>query len=297
MIVWKLRQSLLLRANKYKMLNATTKLLGIIGHPVGHSLSPRMHNAAFAHDGSDYVYVAMDVVPDRLTQAVEGLRALGFAGFNVTMPHKEVVLSLVDELDEAARLAGAVNTVVIQEGGLLRGFNTDGSGFVEACKEVGVSFHGRRVLLLGAGGAAAAIAAASLKGGTSHLYVVNRTLNRAEELCSKLSKFARGARVLARPLDEVAETAAEAEIIINATYLGMKKEDPLPLPAPCITAQKIVCDAVYLAGGETALIQHARRTGARTVSGGRMLVYQGVQSQRIWTGREPNVEVMSHALA
>ena len=278
-------------------MKATTRLLGIIGHPVGHSLSPRMHNAAFARDESDYVYVAMDVLPDRLTEAVEGLRALGFVGFNVTMPHKEAVLSLVDELDEAARLAGAVNTVVTQKGGLLRGFNTDGSGFVEACGEVGVSFHGRRVLLLGAGGAAAAIAAASLKEGASHLYVVNRTLSRAEDLCAKLAKVTRGPQVLARPLDEVAETAAEAEIIVNATYLGMKKEDPLPLPAPCITAQKIVCDAVYVAGGETALIQHARRTGAHAVSGGRMLLYQGVQAQRLWTGREPNVEVMSRALA
>jgi shikimate dehydrogenase len=278
-------------------LSARTRLLGIIGHPVGHSLSPRMHNAAFAHDGADYAYVAMDVLPDRLTEAVDGLRALGFVGFNVTMPHKEAVLSLVDELDEAARLAGAVNTVVAQEGCLLRGFNTDGSGFVEACKEAGVSLSGRRVLLLGAGGAAAAIAAGALKEGASHLYVVNRTLSRAEELCAKLSEIARGAHVMARPLDEVGEVAADTEIVINATYLGMKKEDPLPLPALCVTAEKIVCDAVYLAGGETALIQHARRTGARTVSGGRMLLYQGVQAQRLWTGREPNVEVMSNALA
>ena len=279
------------------MLNATTKLLGIIGHPVGHSLSPRMHNAAFAHDGADYVYVAMDVLPDRLAEAVEGLRALGFVGFNVTMPHKEAVLSLVNELDESARLAGAVNAVVAQEGSLLRGFNTDGSGFVEACGEVGVSLSGRRVLLLGAGGAAAAIAAASLKEGISHLHIVNRTLSRAEGLCAKLSKVAHGAQVLARPLHEVTEAAAEVEIVINTTYLGMKKEDPLPLPALCITAEKVVCDAVYLAGGETALIQQARRTGARTVSGGRMLLYQGVQAQRLWIGGEPNVKVMSNALA
>ena len=279
------------------MLNAITRLLGIIGHPVGHSLSPRMHNAAFAHDGADYVYVAMDVLPERLTEAVRGLRALGFVGFNVTMPHKEAVLSLVDELDDTARLAGAVNTVVIQDGGLLRGLNTDGSGSVEACREEGVSLSRRRVLLLGAGGAAAAIAVASLKEGASQLYIVNRTLRRAEELCANLSKVARGAQVLARPFDEVDEAAAEAEIIINATYLGMKKEDPLPLPAFYITAEKVVCDAVYVAGGESALVQHARWVGARTVSGGRMLLYQGVQAQRVWTGREPNVKVMSNALA
>src|ERR687893_2096058 len=186
MIGWKLRQSLLLRATKYKMLNATTRLLGIIGHPVGHSLSPRMHNAAFAHDGVDYVYVAMDVLPDRLTAAVEGLRALGFVGFNVTMPHKEAVLSLVDELDETARLAGAVNTVVIGKGGSLRGLNTDGSGFVEACGEAEVSFAGRRVLILGAGGAAAAIAVAVLGEGASWLCIANRTAEKAEGLRRKL---------------------------------------------------------------------------------------------------------------
>src|SRR5215213_5298942 len=153
------------------MLSGTTKLLGIIGHPVGHSLSPRMHNAAFAHDGANYAYVAMDVWPNRLPAAVEGLRALGFVGFNVTMPHKEAILPLLDELDETARLAGAVNTVVAVEEGKLRGLNTDGSGFVEACREVRVSVFGEKVLILGAGGAAAAIAAASLGEGASCLYI------------------------------------------------------------------------------------------------------------------------------
>src|SRR5918998_3878548 len=277
------------------MLNAITRLLGIIGHPVGHSLSPRMHNAAFAHDGADYVYVAMDVLPERLTEAVRGLRALGFVGFNVTMPHKEAVLSLVDELDDTARLAGAVNTVVIQDGGLLRGLNTDGSGFVEACREEGVSLSRRRVLLLGAGGAAAAIAVASLKEGASQLYIVNRTLRRAEELQAKLLKAACEAEVLVCPYDQVGQAAEKAEILINATYLGMTDEDPLPLPAETLTSKKVVCDAVYRARGETAFIRRAREAGARTVSGGRMLLYQGVQAQRVWTGREPNIEVMSDA--
>jgi shikimate dehydrogenase len=277
-------------------------LLGVIGHPIGHSLSPRMHNAAFAADGidsggSDYVYVAMDVRPDRLPAAVAGLAALGFAGFNVTMPHKETILQLVNELDDAAGLAGAVNTVVVGEGGLLRGLNTDGSGFVEACEEVGVSFTGRRVLILGAGGAAAAIAVAVLAEGASRLYIANRTPRKAEELCAKLSEVACGAEVLVCPFDKVEDSAAEAEILINATYLGMKEGDPLPLPTESLSLEKIVCDAVYLAGGETALIRQAREAGARVVPGGRMLLYQGVQAQRIWTGREPNVEVMSDALS
>ena len=127
-------------------------MVGVIGHPIGHTLSPKMHNAAFAASGLDYVYVPMDVRPENLPAAVSGLRALGFRGFNVTMPHKEAILPLLDDLDEAARVSGAVNTVVVEERGLL-GMNTDGSGFVEACEGSGLSFVGARVLLVGAGGA------------------------------------------------------------------------------------------------------------------------------------------------
>ena len=281
-------------------MSGRTRLLGIIGHPVRNSLSPRMHNAAFAAERTDpnemdYVYVAMDVAPARLPIATEGLKALGFVGFNVTMPHKEAVLPFMDELEEGARLAGAVNTVVAEDG-KLRGLNTDGSGFVEACREVGVSFVGRQVLILGAGGAAAAIAVAVLREAVSQLYIVNRTLGRAEQLRAKLSGVAHGAEVLVVPFDEVREAAAEAEVMINTTYLGMKEEDPLPLPPEVLTAERVVCDAVYLAGRETTLIRCAREAGACTVPGRRMLLYQGIQAQRVWTGREPNLEAMSETL-
>lgn len=283
------------------MVSGRTKLLGIIGYPVAHSLSPRMHNAAFAADstgpgGLEYAYVAMNVRPECLPAAVKGLNALGFVGFNVTMPHKERVLSLMDELDESARLSGAVNTV-ISNNGKLKGLNTDGSGFAEACEGAGVSLSGRRVMVLGAGGAAAAIAVAALGEGASGLFLVNRTFSKAEELRAKLSKVSRGDEISVRPLGELGEAAAEADVLINATYLGMNEEDPLPLPAEVLTAEKVVCDAVYVAGGETALIRRAREIGARVVSGGRMLLYQGVQAQRVWTGREPSVGVMSDALA
>lgn len=279
------------------MLTGRTKLLGVIGHPIGHTLSPRMHNAAFAADGADYAYLAMDVAPERLTAAVEGLSALGFLGFNVTMPHKEAMLPLVDELDDAARLAGAVNTVVADEGGKLRGLNTDGSGFVEACAEADVSLSGRRVLVLGAGGAASAIAVAVLGEGVSRLCLANRTVEKARRLRERLVGFAGGAEVVVRSLDEIGEAATEAEVLINATYLGMREEGPLPFPVACLKREKVVCDAVYSAGRETGLILRARENGARTVSGDRMLLYQGVQAQRAWTGREPNVSVMSDALA
>src|ERR687893_2404815 len=133
-------------------LSGRTRLLGVIGHPIGHTLSPKMHNASFAASGLDYVYVPMDVRPENLPAAVAGLGALGFRGFNVTMPHKEAVLPLLDELDEEARASGAVNTVVVEER-RLRGANTDGRGFVEACGESEVGFEESKVLVIGAGGA------------------------------------------------------------------------------------------------------------------------------------------------
>src|ERR671921_24985 len=229
------------------MVSGRTKLLGLIGHPIGHSLSPRMHNAAFAADvmeadAAEYVYVAMEVQPDRLSAAVRGLVALGFVGFNVPMSHKEAILPLMDKVDTPARLAGAVNTVSVADEGRLRGLNTDGSGFVEACKEVAVSLEGRRVLVLGAGGTAAAIAVAALGAGATQLYIANRTAGRAEQLRLKLSEAVPETEVLTCPLDRAGEAAA------------------------------------------------------RTVSGDRMLLYQGVQAQRVWTAREPNIEAMSDAL-
>jgi shikimate dehydrogenase len=273
-----------------------TRLLGVIGHPIEHSLSPRMHNASFAATGLDYVYLPLDVRPESLPEAIAGLRALGFGGFNVTMPHKEKILPLLDELEEPARLTEAVNTVVLEEG-FLRGTNTDGSGFVEAAAEAGVGFAESRVVLLGAGGAAAAIGAAVLGEGASGLRLVNRTRARAERLRERLRTTCPEATVSIHEAEEVSEAVLGADVVVNATYLGMEEGDPLPLPAPDLDAVSAVCDAVYRRGGETDLVRVARERGLQTVSGGRMLLYQGVQAQRLWTGREPDVRAMSDALA
>jgi shikimate dehydrogenase len=257
-------------------------------------LSPRMHNAAFEASGSDYVYVAMDVRPDNLPAAVDGLRALGFRGFNVIMPHKEAILPLLDSLDEGARISGSVNTVVVGEGGL-HGTNTDGSGFVEACEESGVSFAGARVLLVGAGGAASAIAAPVLEEGVPELRILNRSPWRAEQLRERLQGAYPAAGISVYPLSEPRRAALGVDVVVNATYLGMKGDDPLPIPAHCLEANMTVCDAVYIPGGETGLIQLTKELGLRAVPGKRMLLYQGVQAQRMWTGKEPDVAAMSDA--
>jgi shikimate dehydrogenase len=276
-------------------------LLGVIGHPIGHSLSPRMHNAAFAQDdtgpdGADYVYVAMDVWPDRLPAAVRGLAALGFIGFNVTMPHKEAILPLLDEVDEAAGITEAVNTVVVQEG-RLRGTNTDGSGFVEACAESGIGFEEARVLLIGAGGTAAAISVAILGGGARELRILNRSRWRAEKLRDRLWVAYPGVEISLYDATDPEGAARGADAIVNTTYLGMKHEDPLPLPLNCLGENTVVCDAVYRPGGETKFVRLAKERGLRTLAGERMLLYQGVQAQRIWTGEEPDVRAMSDALS
>jgi shikimate dehydrogenase len=277
-------------------LSGRTRLLGVIGHPITHTLSPKMHNAAFAASGLDYVYVAMDVLPEDLLAAVKGLRSLRFRGFNVTMPHKEAILPLLDELDEAAKTSGAVNTVVVEERGL-RGANTDGSGFVEACLESEVGFEDAKVLVIGAGGAAAAIAVAVLGEGARELRILNRSRWRAEKLRGRLREGCPGAGISVYDATDPVGAARDADVVVNATYLGMEDQDPLPLAASCLGTDTAVCDAVYRPGKETGFIRLARERGLRTVSGGRMLLYQGVQAQRIWTGKEPEVRAMSDALS
>lgn len=279
-----------------EMITAKTRLLGVIGHPIEHSLSPKMHNAGFAANGLDYAYVALDVAPERLPEAVAGLAALGFEGFNITMPHKEEIIPLLDEVDEAARISGAVNTVAVRDG-ILRGMNTDGRGFIEACAEADVGFAGKRVLLLGAGGAAAAVAVAVLGEGAKELVIANRTILRARDLRTKLKKAGTGAEILPRSLEALEGVVERADVIVNTTYLGMKEGDRLPAPVERLNSEKTVCDAVYRGGNDTELLRQARAVGARVVTGERMLLYQGVQAQRIWTGKEPNVGVMSNAIS
>ena len=277
------------------MIGGRTKLLALIGDPVGHSLSPAMHNAAFAADGLDFVYVALNVRTDDLQAAVRGAAVMGFRGFNVTMPHKRMMVPLVDSLDEGAAISGAVNTVVI-EGQRLRGYNTDGPGMVEACREAGIGLDGRRILLLGAGGAAASIAAAFCDEGIGELHIVNRNPEHAGALADKLRVAGKKVEIEVHPT-EALDGTVRAPIVVNTTPLGMRDEDLLPLPPEYLDADVALVDAVYRSGAETALVREARERGATVVTGRRMLLYQGVLAQSLWTGRQPNVAAMDDALS
>lgn len=279
-----------------EQLTGETRMLGVIGHPIAHSLSPQMHNASFAATGLDYAYVPLDVRPDALPAGVRGLAALGFRGFNVTMPHKEAILPLLDEVDAAANLVGAVNTVVVEDDRLL-GANTDGPGFLEACGEAGIEFEGARVLVLGAGGAAASVCAAVLGEGATNIALINRSAWRAEALADRLRQAHPQADVAVYGAGDPEMAARGARVIVNATYLGMKDDDPPPLPPDCLSEGTVVFDAVYRRGIETRFVRLARERGLVTVAGERMLLYQGVQAQRLWTGEEPDVQAMGRVLS
>jgi shikimate dehydrogenase len=259
------------------VIRGTTRLAGVVGWPVEHSRSPQMHNAAYAALGMDWAYVPLAVPPERLADAVRGLAALGFAGVNVTIPHKQAVAGLVDELSDAAREAGSVNTVLVREGGSLRGETTDGDGLLDALGEL----PGGRAVVLGAGGSARSVVAA-LRAAGADVAVSARRLEAAGEL---------GVPLVAWPLRE------PAGLIVNATPVAQSGDAAdLPLDPAALHGTAVVCDLVYRAdGARTGLLAEAERRGARTVDGLAVLVGQGARSFRMFTDAEPPVDVMDAA--
>ncbi len=273
--------------------------LGIIGFPIGHSISPVFQQAALDHHGIDATYRAWEVAPADLPVFLEGVRSPDFLGINVTVPHKEAVMSHLDSVDEWARLAGAVNTIQNASGKLV-GYNTDGLGFLRALREAG-SFdpEGRRVLLLGAGGSARAVACALAGAGASHLTVANRTLARAEALADLVRSHGLSCSAIsADPGDETLGGACrEADLIVNCTTLGMLHgpgEGQSPLTKELIPARAFVYDLVYNPP-ETPLLREAAMAGASGLGGLHMLVYQGAASFEIWTGKKAPVDRMLDA--
>ena len=276
-------------------IGSRTAAAGILGHPVGHSLSPRMHNAAFRAQSIDMVYLAFDVLPESLSDALAGLRALGFRGVNVTIPHKEAIGALLDDLDTVAARIGSVNTVVNRDGRLV-GYNTDKSGFAAALR--GLRPEGARGLLCfvaGAGGAARAVVAALMDDGAREIRVYNRTPERAATLCSEAASWGT-APCLAVAEHEVFGAAGEAHLIVNATSLGLSpsvKESPVPVDI--LLSHHIVMDLVY-GSGSTTLVKEAKARGATAIDGKEMLVMQAAGSYELWTGRRAPVDVMRKSI-
>jgi shikimate dehydrogenase len=260
-----------------------TMLYGIFGYPIGHSLSPLMHNTAFAHHGIDAVYLPFSVHPSYLATAVKSMTALPIYGVNVTIPHKQAVMAWMDELSPEARLIGAVNTIHLRDG-RLHGYNTDGIGFLRALEEVGSEVAGRTVMLLGAGGAARAIAVQLCLSGIRRLYLANRTPTRAEDLATYLRQNLPYADISVLTMGEssLAAHLPHTDIVVNATSIGMQPHDPMLLPPTELAPRHLVCDIVYRPL-YTPLLRAAQELGAWTVDGLGMLLHQGAKAFEIWT--------------
>ena len=272
-----------------------TQRLGIIGHPIGHSISPLFQQAALDAIGFDGAYQPWDVTPDGVGEFVAGLRAPGTLGINVTVPHKEAVIPFLDEVDDWASTAGAVNTIVNREG-RLTGHNTDGIGFLRALREgAGFDPRGRDVLVLGAGGSARGVVYALARAGAARLAIANRTLERAERLAQISADSGVASEAVA--LSDAPAAAADVALIVNCTSMGMvhgPDETGTPLSAADIPATALVNDLVYNPL-ETPLLREAAKAGATTLGGIQMLVYQGAASFEMWTGHDAPVAIMLEA--
>ena len=264
-------------------LSGATRLYGILGYPIAHSLSPLMQTIAFQHHGLDCLYVPFPVLPSQLPQAFAGAIALGLCGLNVTIPHKEAVLPLLDELSSEAQFVGAVNTVAFRDGRTI-GYNTDVAGFLQPLQALGVNLCDRAACVLGAGGAARAVAMAILQAGCTALTLTNRTLERAEQLVLALRAHFPQAKLRCVPFTQAASAVHDSTLVVNATSVGLDEHGGELLPDTCLHAKHVVYDIVYRPL-HTPLLEAAQRRGATIVPGIDMLIGQGAEAFRIWTGQ------------
>jgi shikimate dehydrogenase len=272
-------------------ISGVTKVCGIIGDPVEHTLSPAMQNAAFNDLKLDFIYVAFRVKKEELENAMNGVRSLGIHGLNITMPHKSAVIGYLDKIDPTAKFINAVNTVLNDDGKLL-GFNTDGSGALKALKENGVDPKKKKLLLLGAGGAANAIAFHAAQE-VEELVILNRTAEKAERLAEALrKKFSKQITGKSLSANHIKEELKNADILINATSVGMHPNiNQSPVRPEWLRPDLCVMDIVYNPI-ETKLAKDAKAKGARVISGVEMLTHQGAASFEIWTSHPAPVKVM-----
>jgi shikimate dehydrogenase len=275
-------------------IDSSTRLYVVIGHPVGHSLSPQLHNAAFRSLGINAVYIALEVYPSELIDAVKGLRAIGTAGFNVTLPHKEAIVTMLDQLDQSAEKIMAVNTVYLRDRKLY-GYNTDVAGFIAPLQRLGLDLLTTEAVVVGAGGVAHACVEGLLSLGCKKITVLNRSIDRAKQLVNLAS---RRDRVKASKLTEsiLKQTLSNAVLLVNATPVGMAPYTEFSIvPKNLLRSDMVVYDLVY-SPFETKLLLEAREVGAKIVPGYMMLLEQAARSFEIWTGFEAPRKVMQDVL-
>ena len=273
-----------------------TQIVGIIGDPIKHSRSPQIHNAAITALGLDYVYVAFHVQPDNLGAAIEGFKATNVVGINVTIPHKQNVISYLDEISREATLIGAVNTLIFKDGGII-GENTDAPGFLQAMEEEGLDVpQGGSAVIIGAGGSARAVVVALALAGIRTICIANRTVSRAVTLATDLSEQT-DASIYGIGLDDpkLSNAVGTSQLIVNTASTSMDVSHPLLIDPEWLAPQSIVYDIVYTPP-ETRLLQAAAEKDCHTIGGLGMLVHQGAIAFEKWTGVNPPVETMRQAL-
>lgn len=267
------------------------KWYSVIGDPIHQSMSPKMHDAWFDENGVDASYIPHHVAASALANAVESLKQLGCSGWNVTVPHKTAIIPLLDEIDETAKHMNAVNTVVVMENGRLRGYNTDGDGFVQSLEmQFGEQAKGKKVLVIGAGGAARGICFALEAKGYGPITIANRTIETAEQLADDLQE------AIPLSLLSAEKTIASYGLIIQTTTVGMNYADAgIPVEMEGLASNAIVADIIYNPL-ETKFLKEAKRHGAQTMNGVGMFVHQGAIAFEKWTEIRPDTEKMKHKI-
>jgi len=276
-------------------IDGSTAIVGVFGSPITHTASPVMHNAAFKALKMNWVYLPFLVEPQNLREALLGARAMGLKGVNLTIPHKLLALDIMDEVSVEARKLGAINTVSIEDG-KLRGFNTDGYGIAKAIKlEFNFTFKGKRVLVLGAGGAGRTIAVQCALDGAAQVFVANRTMAKIDPIAREIAATKTAFRALALNADDIARVINEVDLLINATAVGLDEGESLGLEAKLFSPRLFVYDTVYRPA-ETELLRIATAAGAKTANGTSMLLHQGAKAFEIWTKHKAPMAVMRRAV-
>lgn len=280
------------------IINGKTKITGVFGYPVEHTLSPIIHNTAFEYLGLNYVYLPFLIKPEDIKSALSSIKTLGILGVNLTIPHKETCIPYLDSIDDGAGIIGAVNTIKLEKD-KLKGFNTDAEGFILSLKNE-TSFKkpkGKTVFILGAGGSARAVVYALAREKCGRIIVANRSVDRAEKLVNEINRKFPGCKMEAVPLGEksVEGLLMESSLLVNTTSVGLKHGDGLLINVNFLHKDLLFYDLIYSPFGTRLLIE-ARKRKLEAVDGMGMLIYQAILAFEIWTGKKPPVKIIQHAV-
>ena len=277
------------------MITGKTKITGVIGHPIEHSMSPPMHNNAYKQLNMDYVYVAFHVQPENIEKLINSSKTLDIKGLNVTIPHKTTIIPYLDEIDETAEKIGAVNTIQFKNG-IAKGYNTDGIGAIKSIQEH-TTLQDKNILIIGAGGASKAISFTLINENINSLTIANRSQNNAENLINNIKKQTEFTNINYQQINNVDEILNQTDIIINTTPIGMYPNHQVkpPIKTDNINNKHVIMDIIYNPL-ETQLLKQAKENGATTINGTSMLINQGLESFKIFTGKEATYESFEEAL-